>query len=195
MGVMPVVPSVAEVAQAIRQVQAGDIEAFSTVVRAYQHPLRAWASRWCVPGIEADDIAHRAFIVAFRGIHDFTADGNCFAWLCTITRNVLRDELKRLRRERSRFLDGLVAIECSEAIDDLTARGGDDRRIEAMRDCLQRLPLDGMELVRRHYTECEPLARIAEQQGKTLAAVKSRLHWLRGKLRDCLVAKLGDRCA
>jgi hypothetical protein len=36
---------------AIRRIQHGETEAFTTVVRAYQQPLRAWTSRWCAPGI------------------------------------------------------------------------------------------------------------------------------------------------
>jgi RNA polymerase sigma-70 factor (ECF subfamily) len=181
-----------DLASVIRRVQEGDVEAFIVVVRSYQRSLRAWASRWCVPGIEADDIVQCAFIIAFKKIHAFTADGNCFAWLCAIARNVLSDELKRLRRERSRVHNDLVAVEQVAALQDLEADGDDQRRMEALRACVQQLPGTGEELVRRHYAECESLAKIAEQQCKTLAAVKARLHWLRSKLRDCLAQKLAE---
>jgi RNA polymerase sigma-70 factor (ECF subfamily) len=172
---------------AIRRIQQGEAEAFTTVVRAYQQPLRAWTSRWCAPGIEADDIAHRAFIIAFRQIASYTAGGNCFAWLCAIARNVLRDEVKRLKRRPAG--SPMALAELDAAADDLE-RDDDGGRIAALRECLKRLPADGADLVQRHYAAGEPLAQCAMRLGKTLGAVKSHLHWLRGKLHDCVAAKL-----
>jgi RNA polymerase sigma-70 factor (ECF subfamily) len=172
---------------AIRRIQRGEAEAFTIVVRAYQQPLRAWTSRWCAPGIEADDIAHRAFIIAFRQIASYTAGGNCFAWLCTIARNVLRDEVKRLKRAPAG--SSMALAELDAAAYDLE-RDDDGGRIEALRDCLKRLPAEGADLVQRYYAAGEPLAACASRLGKTLGAVKSYLHWLRGKLHDCVSAKL-----
>ncbi len=173
---------------AIRRIQAGDTEAFTVVVRAYQQPLRAWTSRWCAPGIEADDIAHRAFIIAFRAIASYTPGGNCFAWLCAIARNVLRDEVKRIRRTPASSPMALAELDAaaSDLEDD-----DDGGRIDALRDCLKRLPAAGAELVQRYYAEGEPLALCATRLGKTLSGVKSYLHWLRGKLHACVAAKLG----
>jgi RNA polymerase sigma-70 factor (ECF subfamily) len=178
--------------EAIRRTQGGDVEAFATVVLAFQRPLRTWLSRDCVPGIDPGDVAHRAFITAFTQIHDFTPGTNCFAWLCTIARNHLRDELKRLHRHRAVPIDalhGLAGLELDHASDG--GEPGDERRLAALRACLGKLPALMMELVEMRYTRQAPLGEIAIALGTSLGAVKVRLHHLRGKLHDCMQARLG----
>lgn len=186
-------PADPELDVAIRRVQAGDIEAFALIVRATQRPLRSWLSRDCVPGIDADDVAHRAFITAFNQIHDFTPGGNCFAWLCTIARNHLRDELKRIRRSRAAgAFDQLAGIEAVEAKDGDEV---DDRRVTALRACLAKLPAAMAELVEHRYQRQVSIADLAVRLGTSLGAVRVRLHHLRRKLRDCVTARLAAGAA
>lgn len=174
--------------EAVRRVQAGDTEAYTAIVRACQRPLRSWLSRWCIPGIDADEVAQTAFITAYRRIGDFAAGTNFFAWLCAIARNVARDELKRQRREADR--SRAASVEWQAAWEDLD-RGGDDAgRIQALRDCLARLSGASAELVRRYYGEQLGIEQCAQLFGKTATAIKSQLHWLRGKLRACMVARM-----
>jgi len=181
-------PADAELAAAIRRVQGGDVEAYAAVVRAFQRPLRSWVSRDCAPGVDADEIAHRAFITAYHQIHDFAPGGNCFAWLCAIARNHLRDELKRVRRSRAAgALDQLAELEAIRAEEGEVA---DDRRLVALRGCLEKLPAAMSELVEHRYLRQTPIAELAAQLGTSLGAVRVRLHHLRRKLQDCVTAHL-----
>lgn len=173
---------------AIRRTQQGDVEAFAVVVDAYQRRLRSWLSRWCVPGIDADEISQRAFIVAYQKLAAFSHGTDFFAWLSAIARNVARDELKRLKRThlRSRAL----AIEHAAACADVE-HSNETEQIAALRDCMARLSQPVADLVQGYYQEHLSLDACALRFGKSVSAIKSQLHWVRGKLRECMLANLG----
>ncbi len=180
-----------QLAEVIRRVQAGDSEAYAEVVRTFQRPLRAWISRDCIAGIDGDDLTQRTFITAYEKIDGFTAGTNAFAWLCTIARNHLRDELKCIRRRRLAHpaaLDQLAELEASAALEE--DQDLDDRHLVALRACLGGLPAAMATLVEERYTHQVPLAELAERLGTSLTAVKARLHDLRRRLRACVTARL-----
>src|SRR5262245_40046950 len=99
------------VEEAIRQVKEGSVDAYETVVRACQGRLRAMVANSCPPGIDPDEIAHLAFVEAFRKIDQYTPNTRFFAWLSTIARLHLLGELRKMRREarsRENYLEQVV---------------------------------------------------------------------------------------
>ncbi|GDY14364.1 sigma-24 [Planctomycetota bacterium] len=193
-------PDQADLDDAIRRVQAGDAEAFTLLVETYQRALRTWVARYCSPGIEADEIAHRAFIAGFQSIHRFTG-GAFLPWLCAIARHELLGELKRQKRSRQRphgTLAELAELERTSALADLEdapAADQDQRRVMALRTCLAQVQGTAAQLLDRRYRLGEGLDAIAAGLGLSLDAVKSRLHWLRGKLHACVMARLASTAA
>ena len=185
----------ADLDAAIRRVQTGDTDAFTLLVETYQRGLRTWVARYCPPGVEADEIAHRAFIAGFQSIHRFTG-GAFLPWLCAIARHELLGELKRQKRSRQHphgSLAELAELERTSALADLEDPQPaelEQRRVEALRACLAQVQGTAAELLDRRYRLGEDLAAIAAGLGLTLDAVKSRLHWLRGKLHACVTARL-----
>ncbi len=188
-------PAQADLDDAIRRVQAGDSEAFTVLVETYQRALRTWVARYCPPGVEADEIAHRAFISGFESIHRFTG-GAFLPWLCAIARHELLGELKRQKRSRQRphgALAELAELERSSAmaeLEDPQVADLEQQRIIALRTCLAQVRGTAAQLLDRRYRLGEDLAAIAAGLGLSLDAVKSRLHWLRGKLHACVTARL-----
>src|SRR5436190_1942358 len=87
-----------DVEQAILSVKAGNIEEYRTVVVVFHHRLRAAIAGLCPPGVEAEEIAHCAFIEAYRRIDQYQPGTNFFAWLSSIARNQLRAEFEKIRR-------------------------------------------------------------------------------------------------
>ena len=75
-----------EVQSAIERVRDGNVDDYRTVVAAYHQRLRAALAGLCPPGVEADEIAHLAFLEAYRNLARFEAGTNFFAWLCAIAR-------------------------------------------------------------------------------------------------------------
>jgi RNA polymerase sigma-70 factor (ECF subfamily) len=182
----------AAVQAAIARVQAGDTESFAVVVEAFQRAVGLWIAGYCPPGIEAGEIIHQAFIDAFKGIARFRLEADPLPWLCTIARARLIDALRRRKRQRP-HMDLIEELAAGEP--DEEAASTAQRRLAALKACLAELPADSARLVELRYQLGRDLQTIAVMLDRSLTAVKSRLHWLRGKLHSCIVARLqqGER--
>ncbi len=66
---------------ALGQVHRGDRQAFATVVRRFEHPLRAWFGSHVPPGVDVDDTAQATFIAAFTQLTEYTPNTNFATWL------------------------------------------------------------------------------------------------------------------
>src|SRR5258706_9617086 len=100
-----------DIEEAIRRVRDGSVDAYEDVVGSCQGRLRAMISNMCPPGIDPDEIAHLAFVEAFRKIDQYTPNTRFFAWLATIARLLLLAELRKFRREartRENYLEQAV---------------------------------------------------------------------------------------
>lgn len=70
-----------ELDEQIKQVQAGNLDAFAEIVQLHERPIRAWLVSRCPPGGDADEVAQKTFVQAFKRIDDYeigAGDGNQF---------------------------------------------------------------------------------------------------------------------
>lgn len=177
--------------EAIRQVREGSVDAYETVVRSCQGRLRAMVANSCPPGIDPDEIAHLAFVEAFRKIDQYTPHTRFFAWLGTIARLIVLGELRKMRREarsRENYLEQVVGqvmeaeLEAGSELDEARAR--------ALRGCVAGLPEHLRAAVHLRYGRDASIESVAQQLGKSPGAVKVQLFDTRRKLRDCVNRKL-----
>jgi RNA polymerase sigma-70 factor (ECF subfamily) len=179
------------VEEAIARVREGSVDAYETVVRAFQGRLRSVVANSCPPGLDPDEIAHLAFVEAFRKIDGYQPNTRFFAWLCTIARLILLSELRKQRREarsRENYL-GQVAGQAMEA--ELETGGElDEERVRALKGCLEALPGHLREAVQMRYDRDASIENISRRLGKSAGAVKVQLFDTRKKLRDCVNRKL-----
>jgi RNA polymerase sigma-70 factor, ECF subfamily len=183
--------SEAHIEAAVQQVRKGDLDAFAVVVETYQRRLRSWLASLCPPGVEADELAQRAFIIAYRQIDHYRPDTHFFAWLSTIGRNLLLAELKRLQRQDQRsahYLEHVLATGLETMTDE--ALELQEQRIAALRSCEEELSEKSRALLTERYAYEAPLQAVASRVGKTVAAIKFQLFTIRHKLRDCVRRKL-----
>jgi RNA polymerase sigma-70 factor (ECF subfamily) len=176
---------------ALEQVKHGVVDEYAVVVEAYQRRLRAWLASVCPPGIEPDEIAHRAFIEAYKQIDRYQSGSSFFNWLSAFARNLLLAELKRLQRQQkntANYLQQVVLSGCADtAAEPVEAQ---EERLAALRACAELLSEDSRALLRERYTHNTPLDAVARQLGKTVAAIKFQLFAIRRKLRECVLKKL-----
>lgn len=167
---------------ALARVRAGEVDAYHAVVLAHERLVRAWLRGHAPAGIDADEIAQQAFITAFRLLSRFQAGTSFKAWLMAIVRHALLAELRRQRNARFTPLDALDAWEREQAAPEHMQ----EDLLERLERCLDRLPPDGRDLLRRHHGDGTSLAELAEDGARSLGALKFRLHWLRRRLADCV---------
>jgi RNA polymerase sigma-70 factor (ECF subfamily) len=178
---------------ALEQVRHGAVDEYALVVQTYQRRLRAWLASVCPPQLEPDEIAHRAFIEAYKQVDRYQPGTNFFAWLSVIARNLLLAELKRLQRQQknaANYLEHVVVSGLIAAAEEPLET--QEERLSALRACQELLSERSRSLLRERYTLNTPLEAVAHQFGKTVAAVKFQLFAIRQKLRECVRRRLRE---
>lgn len=84
----------------LRRAKAGDREAFTEVVRHYDHRLRALAYRLLGDRAAMDDALQEAYVKAFRALPAFREDAGLGTWLYSIVYRACIDLQRREGRHR-----------------------------------------------------------------------------------------------
>ena len=175
----------------------GDFEAFLDLVRPHLPSLRALVAFYGLPSTsiwESDDLAQEALIEAFQSAPTYDPNrGDLRSWLGGIIRNRVRrawQESKReqKRQERARFDLQRVAAEA-----EVPAELSLDPHIDALRRCMEKLPVNGGRIIQAHYAEGLSCPEIAEQLKMSVSAVYVALHRVRRALRQCVEGSSGLR--
>ncbi|WP_437206849.1 sigma-70 family RNA polymerase sigma factor [Planctomicrobium sp. SH664] len=172
----------------IRRTQAGDVNAFTEVVRAYQRELRGWLIARCPPEADADSLAQEVFLDAFHRIGEFTPGTDFRAWIFAICRYRLLGECTRIKRRldyRSKCLSNVMLLGLENRIQD-----EEPLRLDYLRECLANLAQPVRELLEWRYRDELSLIEIAARANRSLAATKKSLSIVRAKLRECVLRRL-----
>jgi RNA polymerase sigma-70 factor (ECF subfamily) len=177
----------------IRDAQRGDLDAFNSLVLAYQDTVFNTAVRILGDDDQAADAAQEAFVSAFRNITAFRG-GSFRAWLLRTVTNACYDELRRKKRrpavplepdtgdgeemETPRWLaDPALSPEQSLEADELE---------HAIQHCLEALPTDFRMVVVLADIQGLDYSEVAVSARVPLGTIKSRLARARLRLRECL---------
>ena len=180
-----------EIDDCLRRVRAGETAAFEPVVRRFQRPLRAWLAMRAPPGVDADDVAQQALVLAFTRLSEFQLGTDFAAWLFTIAAFQLRGETTRLRRVadyHSRYAPEIFA----QALDSRSAESPAlaEARLDSLRECVQSLTEPLRRYLAWRYDEGIPLEEMAVRSGRSVAAVKKQLWSLRQSLKLCVERRM-----
>ncbi|HVE40150.1 MAG TPA: sigma-70 family RNA polymerase sigma factor [Planctomycetota bacterium] len=173
----------------IRRVREGDPAGFEAIVRAFEWPLRTWVLSHCPPGGDADDVAQRAFIEAFKRIGEYAAETDFRAWLFAIGRYQLMAEATRLRRTADyhrRYAPIALAEELERRA---AAAAAPSDRLDRLRACMGGLNPQAREILGQRYREELPLEEISRRSGRSVGALKKYLFTLRARLHECIARK------
>ena len=177
----------------ISAAQAGDLNAFNSLVQTYQDMLFNQAYRVMGEPEYAADATQEAFISAYKKLRSYRG-GSFRAWLLRIVTNACYDELRRRQRRPTTSLepldDGGDEIESPQWLADPGETPEDSlERAElstAIQRCLNDLPSDFRSVVVLVDVQGLDYAQAAQAIGKPVGTVKSRLARARTRLRDCL---------
>ncbi|HEX7620065.1 MAG TPA: sigma-70 family RNA polymerase sigma factor [Anaerolineales bacterium] len=177
----------------IRNAQHGDLDAFNTLVLAYQGIVYNTALRILGDEDLAADASQEAFISAFRALNSYRG-GSFRAWLLRTVTNACYDELRRKQRHPTTPLEPDTEdgdeFETPRWLADPNASPEDQldqAEIEhAIQHCLENLPTDFRAVVVLADIQGLDYTEVAVVLKKPLGTVKSRLARARLRLRECL---------
>jgi RNA polymerase sigma-70 factor (ECF subfamily) len=177
----------------ISAARQGDLEAFNSLVLAYQDMVYSQAYRMMGECEPAEDATQDAFISAFRKLETYRG-GSFKAWLLRIVTNLCYDELRRRKRRPTTPLEPLddddEEIESPRWLADTGASPEESaERLELVRvlqHCLDNLPPEFRAVVALVDIQGLDYVEAAMAVGIPLGTVKSRLARARLRLRDCL---------
>ena len=179
----------------IERSRQGDLEAFNTIVSAYQQRVYSLCLRMVGSPQAAEDATQEAFISAYKSVGR-QRGGSVQSWLFRIASNACIDELRRRKRRPQVSLDMLAAEgEGERALDVPDPQAGPERRAlqseigEALQAELLRLPADQRLVVTLRDVESLSYEEIAVTINSSVGTVKSRISRGRARLRVALRAR------
>jgi len=177
-------------ADLIRKAQAGDEEAFATLVDTWHPRILRWATGLLDDADDADDIAQQVLVRLYGKLSSFRGAARFSTWLYQITMNATRDAMRR-RRRRVRALDRMRVLEPPLETADPVAEPLDRADlVRRAREALSTLPDR-----QRAVLDLVDLQGLAPHEAATLigiAPATARVHLLRARraLRQALLADL-----
>ena len=190
-------PPGADEAELVEAARAGSGAALEALLERHEARLYRFARRLCRHHEDAEDVLQESLLAAARGMRRFRGKSSLSTWLYTIARSFC---IKK--RRRSVFAPAEVSLD-TEA--QLAARGVPDpardpqqaleaSRLEAaLERAIAALDRPYREVLLLRDVEGLPAAEVARVTGLTVAAVKTRLHRARGRVREALAPLMAAR--
>ena len=170
----------------LRRIACGEQLAFAELVTLYQRPLFSFLGRMGMGQAQAEDIAQETFLRAWTHLHRFDPERAQFGtWLFTIARNLACNDLQSATRHGD-----VTDAELLEQLADEQA--GPERRLDSaqqqarLQAALRQLPMAERSALALVYVHELALADVARIEGDSVAAIKTRLHRARRRLRELL---------
>ncbi len=167
----------------------GDKDAFSQVVDACHHLLRATMLRETADPELADELAQEALTRAWTKRDQYHPGTSPRAWLIAIARSQLMEYHRRQDRDR-RHLRELVRQELLRHQPQEESEQGE--RLVALRACLAEIGEEHRRLFEMVHAEGLSSEAAAEQLGIRPDACRQRLSRLQRRLRDCAEKRLAS---
>jgi RNA polymerase sigma-70 factor (ECF subfamily) len=172
----------------VNRVLAGELDAFSGIVRRWQGLLVTLAFRYCRDRDKAEDMAQAAFLKAFQALPQWRGDGRFGSWLYTVATNVYRSEM---RRRRWHF----VPLDAAAGLTQPGAGDSNDTIVDrksVVRHMVSALPAKYRDTILLFYFHRMDVQETARSLGVADGTVKARLHRGRALLKRKLRHHLGE---
>lgn len=139
--------------------------------------LRDWAS--------ADDLAQDVFVTAYLKRGSFRGASSVETWLHGIAQNHLRNFLRKHRETAAGGSEDLQLL-LEEGCDPAEGARSPQGRLDALMECLERLPEHSRALLDARYVRGRSVREISEQTGTGYSALSMRFQRLRELLAECI---------
>ncbi|MBO35578.1 MAG: RNA polymerase subunit sigma-70 [Verrucomicrobiales bacterium] len=157
---------------------------FEDLVKEHHASLRVFVRSLGVAADWVDDLAQDAFVEAYRKLDTFDVNRDFGKWLRGIARNLVRNELRKENRHRRILHEGLTQHLLD--LHEQDAPPYEPAQVEALRECMDRLPDRSRDLVHSRYREGRNATRLAEEFDMKTATVRQQLLRIRRQLHECI---------
>jgi RNA polymerase sigma-70 factor (ECF subfamily) len=175
-------------ADVVRDVRAGNRQAFGVLVQTYQRRLFSLALMMVRQPAGAEDVTQDAFVRAYRRLDMYDARQPFYPWLATIavrlSQNWLREHGRSLRREGTTLADAPEAVATATGLH-LLIRDQESARLWR---AVAALPAGERTAVILYYRDEMPVRDVARALGVTTGTVKTWLFRARRRLRQRIEA-------
>jgi len=175
----------------VARVLAGDVSAFETIVRRWQHPLVNLAYRFCRDRGRAEDMAQEAFLRAYRSLASWRRDAAFSTWLFALATNLYRSEIRRLPPLSAPLDEGVATLD-RRAAELIVPIVDEEQRDRVIRRAVLALPPKYRDVLTLFYFHGKDIAASAASLGVPQGTVKARLSRGRDILRSKLPKLLGN---
>lgn len=161
----------------VNRTKAGDIEAFSVLVRRHERVVYNLSYRFMRDGTLAEDMAQEAFLKAYRLLSGFRGDCSFSTWLYRVTCSVCLTELNRRKRR------GEVELTPAHANESTSEPERATDTPELIRRCVTQLPERYATIMTMYYLDEISYEEIAETMNIPMGTLKTWMHRARHQLR------------
>jgi RNA polymerase sigma-70 factor (ECF subfamily) len=177
-----------ELQSAIDRILGGEIDAYESVVRAYQPEVWKVVCAMLFDQQRAEDLVQQTFINAYRHLNSYRRGQDFGVWVKEIARNVVRQELRRQSREDRRLQ--LYRTRMTQTFDGASAFRPQEELEEALRDCTKNLAPSSAQVVELRYQAGLSFGEVAARIGRTVEATRQHLARIRLNLKECIEKNL-----
>lgn len=162
-------------------------EEFIELLTGAQAAVFGYIVSLCHDHALAKDVLQETNLTLWRKAEDFEEGTSFTAWACRTAYFHLLNQRRKLSREQLVF-DEEVFDYLAERQEERAVNS--DRRLEALRACVETLPPVQRELVDRRYQPGASVQAIARDDGKSEGAVSQALFRIRAALQRCVEKRL-----
>jgi RNA polymerase sigma-70 factor (ECF subfamily) len=164
----------------IQRVKAGDSQAFSGIVTAYQKIVFTIVVKIVGNREDAEDITQEVFIKVFKSLSQFKEESEFSTWLYRVAYNTTISELRKRKLNFTSIEEELYNVD--ETFIDETETDVAEIKLQHLDCALKKLPPNEIFLVTLYYLEDQSIENISKISNLSVSNVKVKLHRIRKKL-------------
>lgn len=183
-------------AELVRSAQAGNVEAFESLMKRYRSRLIRYLSTYMMDAGDTEDVVQETFIKVFKAIDSFRGDASFSTWLFRIGINTAKRSLTRNGRRLALTVEpsseahgNQQAFETATDYETPEAKLENKQILDLLDSALADLPTGQRTSLILREIEGLSYEEIAEQMHCPVGTVRSRIH----RARDTIAAVLRSR--
>lgn len=167
--------------QWVREVLAGNKQAYAHIINKYKNPLYATILRMTTNPQDAQDFVQDAFLKVYRQLDKYKETGSFSSWLYRVAINHCMDEFRKKRYQSTQVEIGEEQVIDSNHPEVVFLKKERHRQLERL---LATLPEDERLILLLRYANELSYDEISELTDVPLSTVRNKLHRAKKKMRD-----------